>query len=52
MVSDEKDNLNANTRQPELGISRGTCVKVNSKAYSAGGVQLFRKLQGIAVCYQ
>jgi len=45
MMSDEKDNLNANTiaRQPELGISRGTRVKVNSKAYTAGGVRLFRE---------
>jgi len=43
MMLDEKDNLNANTRQPELGISHGIHVKVNSKAYTAGGVRLFRE---------
>lgn len=32
---DEKDNLNANTRQPELEISRGIYVKVDSKAYAS-----------------
>jgi len=38
MMSDEKDNLNANTRKPELRISHGIYIKVNSKAYGSSVV--------------